>query len=347
MPAIKHYFVTSHTAHGFVNYLSPNIEGFQVFLLSHPSLTIKTKVLQQLVDFFIEKKVSIEVLISGHSKEYYDGVILRDRSLALIADHAVHEQIDVKQTFTFDLSIDMNETTNKQVEIKDKFSEAHNYIAESLAAHKQIEKFYIQKMNFNRSNEIIDQVKQQLFVKNRPYSLRESKVYRRLFGSNTIHGNYNVVSQLLPLVERRIFIQGGPGTGKSVFMKEMIKQCLTDRYNVEQYMCSFDPTSTDMIIIPELKICMLDNTGSHAFSPLSDQDIVIDLYKEAGAGNVEKEHEEAITNIQSIQKEARQRGRTLMKEAGQMMEHLEQSLISEVPKSEIDDKVLEILHVLP
>jgi len=347
MPVIKQYFVTSHTAHGFVNYLPSNIEKLQVFVLSHPSLALKTKVLQRLLNSFKENNESIEVLLSGHSKDYLDGIIVRNRSLAIVADHAVVKEIEVKQTFTFSDAINMAEITKMQTDINNKFSEAYKYISESLEAHKQTEKFYIEMMNFNRSNEIIDQVKRQLFGKDEPNRIDEANIYQRLFGSNTIHGNYNVVSQLLPLVEQRFFIQGGPGTGKSVFMKEMIKECLIYGYDVEQYMCSFDPSSTDMIIIPKLNVCMLDSTGAHEFSPLSDQDIVIDLYKEAGTGNVEKKHEKSIHQIRVAQKGARQRGSTLMQEAGLMMKQLEQTLINDVHENDINDKALDILNALP
>lgn len=343
MSTIKRYFVTSHTAHGFVNYLASNVNGFEVYLVSHPSLTFKTKIFQQLINHFSENDESVEVLISGHSKHFIEGLIVPSRSLGIVANHIVSNDQAVKQEFSFGQSINV---IAQHKEINETFHQAYQYIAKSLQAHMKIEKFYIQVMNFDRSNELIKQVKDQLINSNVQSSLRKGKIYQRLFGSNTVHGNYNIVSELLPTVERRYYLHGGPGTGKSFFMKEIVKSCLANGYDVEQYMCSFDPSSVDMIIVPSLSFCILDSTGSHDFSTSSEQDIVIDLFKQSGTSNVEEQHKEAIIQIKNEQKSVRRKGNALMHQAGQQIDALEKSLISDVTQAAVDRKVSAILAIL-
>ena len=343
MSNIKQYFVTSHTAHGFVNYLASNISEVEVYLVSHPSLTFKTQIFQQLINYFSENDEPIEVLISGHSKHYIEGVIVPSRSLAIVANHIMSNDRDVKQEFAFGRSIDV---TEKHKAINETFQQAYNYIAESLQTHMKIEDFYIQVMDFNRSNELIAQVKEQFITSNVRGDLRQGKIYQRLFGSNTIHGNYNIVPELLPTVERRLYLQGGPGTGKSVFMKEIVKSCLANGYDVEQYMCSFDPSSIDMVIVPKLSFCILDSTGSHKFSPLSDQDVVIDLFKQSRTSDIEEQQKEAMTQIKDEQRTVRKKGNALMHQAGQQIEALEKMLMHHVTQAEIDRKVSAILAIL-
>src|SRR5690625_2244527 len=67
----------------------------------------------------------------------------------------------------------------------------------------------------------------------------------------------------------------------------------------------------------------------------------------ANSLNVEKKHEKSIHQIRVAQKGARQRGSTLMQEAGLMMKQLEQTLINDVHENDINDKALDILNALP
>ena len=63
-------------------------------------------------------------------------------------------------------------------------------------------------------------------------------------------------------VKRRYIIKGGPGTGKSSFMKKVAAFAESKGRKVEYYRCSSDPDSLDGIII-DGKIVMLDGTAPH------------------------------------------------------------------------------------
>lgn len=60
-------------------------------------------------------------------------------------------------------------------------------------------------------------------------------------------------------------IKGGPGTGKSYFMKKAGERAESKGYSVTYIYCSSDPKSLDGIIIDELKLAMLDGTSPHAY----------------------------------------------------------------------------------
>ena len=57
-------------------------------------------------------------------------------------------------------------------------------------------------------------------------------------------------------------IKGGPGTGKSGIIKRLPKQPHTG-YNVELLKCSGDVHSLDGVIIPSLKVAIIDGTSPH------------------------------------------------------------------------------------
>ena len=62
-------------------------------------------------------------------------------------------------------------------------------------------------------------------------------------------------------------IKGGPGTGKSSFMKYVVVKAVDMGYTVELCPCSSDPDSLDGVIIKEIKVIILDGTAPHVVEP--------------------------------------------------------------------------------
>ena len=69
--------------------------------------------------------------------------------------------------------------------------------------------------------------------------------------------------------EYRYIIKGGPGTGKSSFMRRVGRAAEEKGHRVEYFLCSSDPDSLDGIIISDMKIGITDGTSPHP----SDVDI--------------------------------------------------------------------------
>lgn len=67
---------------------------------------------------------------------------------------------------------------------------------------------------------------------------------------------------------RAIIIKGGPGTGKSSFMKYITARAIDAGYTIELCPCSSDPDSLDGVIIKELKTVILDGTSPHVVEPV-------------------------------------------------------------------------------
>ncbi len=68
--------------------------------------------------------------------------------------------------------------------------------------------------------------------------------------------------------DRRVYIiKGGPGTGKSSFMKYLAKTAAARNLKVELCPCSSDPDSLDAVILPEKGIVVLDGTAPHTVDP--------------------------------------------------------------------------------
>lgn len=81
-----------------------------------------------------------------------------------------------------------------------------------------------------------------------------------------------------PNIERRYLIKGGPGTGKSTFMRRVAEEASERGMHVVRYRCSSDPDSLDGIIIND-RIALIDSTAPHAEEPLlvGARDVLVDL----------------------------------------------------------------------
>ena len=87
-------------------------------------------------------------------------------------------------------------------------------------------------------------------------------------GGNTSYGFYSFYDFIIDKDATRIFIiKGGPGVGKSSFMKSIAKTMLEKGFDVEYHNCSSDNNSIDGIVIPALKVALIDGTAPHIVDP--------------------------------------------------------------------------------
>ena len=85
--------------------------------------------------------------------------------------------------------------------------------------------------------------------------------------ANSCHG---FVSEFLSNCNedyKTYIIKGGPGTGKSSFMKKVAAFAAAKGDNVIYCPCSSDPKSLDAVIIPSLKVSIADGTAPHVLEP--------------------------------------------------------------------------------
>ena len=76
---------------------------------------------------------------------------------------------------------------------------------------------------------------------------------RRYFpASKSSHGIRNYYGDLFTdtRTDRLYIIKGGPGTGKSPFMKVVARHARNRGYAVTEYACSSDPASLDGLMLP-------------------------------------------------------------------------------------------------
>ncbi|MRG86273.1 PRK06851 family protein [Salinibacillus xinjiangensis] len=92
------------------------------------------------------------------------------------------------------------------------------------------------------------------------------RIYNYYAGGNTAEGFYDLFPEVIQQLERVFILKGGPGTGKSTLMKK-IGEKWGEKYDIEYVHCSADYGSIDGVIIPALKIGVIDGTDPHVVEP--------------------------------------------------------------------------------
>ena len=90
--------------------------------------------------------------------------------------------------------------------------------------------------------------------------------------SNSCEGFRNYYNEIFTdtSVDRLYVIKGGPGTGKSHFMRVVARRARERGYTVTEYLCSSDPTSLDGILLAKEGVPtlgLLDGTPPHVREP--------------------------------------------------------------------------------
>ncbi len=88
-------------------------------------------------------------------------------------------------------------------------------------------------------------------------------------GGNTTKGFFSYYTNIIGQEDatRIICIKGGPGVGKSSFMKKLGNEMVNQGYDVEFMHCSSDNHSLDGVVIPKIKVALLDGTAPHVVDP--------------------------------------------------------------------------------
>jgi len=87
-------------------------------------------------------------------------------------------------------------------------------------------------------------------------------------GANTPQGFYSRYDQVAPFVDTKLIIlKGGPGTGKSTFLKKIAEAVLQRGHDVEFFHCSADNAAIDGIYIPAADAALMDGTAPHVVDP--------------------------------------------------------------------------------
>ena len=97
----------------------------------------------------------------------------------------------------------------------------------------------------------------------------ENFKFKYFLASNSCEGFISNFSDCYSAEEnyKVYIIKGGPGTGKSSFMRHIANKGLEKNLKVVVCPCSSDPNSLDAVIFPQIKTVIMDGTAPHTVDP--------------------------------------------------------------------------------
>ena len=322
------YYTCANTSAGFWDLTMDNtFDAEKVIKLNCSNKYITDTILKELCRIISD---SAEKIIYPGSVNLFSGVIDRKQKLAIVSaieDSSCNVNVDeilgIKPCTEFKMPIPM--------EIA--YSEAKKI-------HDDWEKIYIENMDFAKLDSYCENIISTI-VKGESTN-GNTKVYKRFFGTTTSRGTVNFIDELTLGLNKRYFIKGRPGTGKSTFLKKLSSALTKNGFDIEQYYCSFDPMSLDMVVSRELSFCVFDSTAPHEKFPEREWDVILDFYEESGLGGIDEKYEKELANIKNAYREKIEEGNKALKEALIHDNNIKLTVFNKVRKEDIAEVVKRI-----
>ncbi|HHY78156.1 MAG TPA: hypothetical protein GX498_06575 [Clostridiales bacterium] len=136
--------------------------------------------------------------------------------------------------------------------------------------------------------------------------MQEPGYIRKFFlGANTYKGFHSFYEYVVPGTPNKLFIlKGGPGTGKSTFLRKVANEFAKMGYDVEIHHCSSDNDSLDGVRIVQLNVAIMDGTAPHTTDPKypAAVDEIINLGEYWNKEKIEKNRETIISYNKELKK---------------------------------------------
>ncbi|GLB59145.1 PRK06851 family protein [Cytobacillus sp. NCCP-133] len=283
------YFAGGNTARGFHSLFDSNLQGLdRLFILKGGPGTGKSSLMKAIGAELSEKGYDLEYIHCSSDNNSIDGVIIPALKAGIVdgtaphviepkAPGAVDEYINLGEAWdSRKLAGKKEEITTLANQISSSFTTAYETFAIALKIHDEWENIYIENMNFQKADELTKKLIQ-TFYGNMQLNKTPS-VKHRYLGAATPTGAVDFVPNLTEDIQKRYFIKGRPGSGKSTMLKKLAAEAEKRGFDIEIYHCGFDPHSLDMIIVRELGLAIFDSTAPHEYFPDRDGDEIVDMY---------------------------------------------------------------------
>jgi Cdc6-like AAA superfamily ATPase len=354
---VKHYYAGGNTAKGFYSLYDSVLDGLnRLFILKGGPGTGKSSLMKDIGKRFEEKEIEVEYLHCASDNHSIDGVILPRWGLGIVDGTAPHiiepkapgvieDYVNLGTAWnSVELGRHKEEILGLNSRISQTFQKAYETFDEALKAHDDIEEIYISNMDFAEANQLTEELIE-LFYDDTSL-VKEAKVVHRFLGAATPNGAVDYIQNLTEDIEKRYFIKGRAGSGKSTMLKKIAAAGEEKGFDVEIYHCGFDPHSLDMVIIREQDIAIFDSTAPHEYFPDRDNDEIIDMYERCITPGTDEKYEEDIARTTKGYKDKMKEAISYLSEVKVMRERLEAIYIEAMDFDVVDQIKEEIFNEL-
>jgi len=156
-------------------------------------------------------------------------------------------------------------------------------------------------------------------------------------GANTRYGFHSKFAQIDSNLAQKVYIlKGGPGVGKSTFIRRISDHLTAAGYTGEYYWCSSDSVSLDGVYFGDIGIKIIDGTNPHMIDPELPgiRDETLNLLKVPNARQLKK-HRSEIAKLSDLKKYYFSLAYGYLAAAGSFADTIENTIRSEYKISEV------------
>lgn len=299
------YYLSANSCSGYTSFFDDFVKSIRkIIVLKNISKNAKDNLFKEITDILDCDDISYDICLRCGSISEVDAVILKDFSTVIACEELFTGEIplyadivDFSDILSLDYDVQKNiEDLRKRIStVKTRL---FSHLSDAKLIHDRWEKIYISNIDFDvldlKGDKLIDDIFSGVTDKQGV----PTQVHR-FFGSLLPRGNINFIDELTEGFEKRIFIKGRPGTGKSTFLKKVCDRATKQGYSTEVYHCSFDVKSLDMIIVRDLKLAVFDSTSPHEIFPSRNSDSIFDIYDIAVNEDTDESYADELMHITS------------------------------------------------
>jgi hypothetical protein len=285
---ITQYMGTAYTGAGISHKYDKLIaSASQTFFLKCPPTNAISNVLNEATTHYLKRGYDVDRFMDPVQPDKTDAIYVKGPNLLILqASHPValepadiggkHKVISFYDVYDEARLVEQNGViVEKLAESGIALGKALKSLAEAKNIHDDWEQVNIKRMLWEVHEDKIASLKEELFGTIKLN--KEATVSHRLIGSLTSGGAQDFIPSITKRLERRILIKGLPGTGKSTLMKALGSEAEKRGFDVQYGWCGLDPAGVDLVLFPELSVCLLDATNPHVYGVEHPGDELLDL----------------------------------------------------------------------
>jgi len=278
----RHYFPGNNTPLGFFSYYKHILgqrEANKIVCIKGGPGTGKSTFMNRIAEYFASMDEDIDYLHCSADENSLDGIVLKDRRIAVIDGTSPHitdpvtpgavdkivnlgefwdeEAIAVNKSEI----IDLNEETSRWYRI------AYNYLSAAKSVYRSLEEIYNDDSEDSEIYKVVADIVGSEYG-DLDISLKPGK--RKKFFASAITGDgvVNYITSLLGDMKRVYMIDSPVGYSNSSFMEIVTEGAIYRGLDVEVYYCPMCPEEKiEHIVIPELKTAFVTMNRYHDIQP--------------------------------------------------------------------------------
>lgn len=287
--AHKHYFVRGNTALGLYSLVESAYKGLRTVYVLQGYTGGTALILKKLAQHLESLGQHLHLIHDPLNSELLEGVIVPNLQIGFIDEDAFPQEpnaiggadiqfIPIKDCYdAVKITQASQALTRLQQQLNEAYDTAYASFLKTLRIHDEWEKYYIEHLNREVMNELATAWGDK-YLKENPSIITAPTTVHRFLGAATYTGAVDYVMNLTNELDKRFYVKGRPGSGKSTLFRNLASIAQERGISTEVYHCGFDPNSLDMLIFPELSIAIFDSTAPHEHFPARDGDEIIDVY---------------------------------------------------------------------